>query len=47
MLQAKSEISNTDLSKLPKTITPLNAIIENIVICNEELENLSMTNSID
>ncbi|XP_011168736.1 uncharacterized protein LOC105202059 isoform X1 [Solenopsis invicta] len=41
VLQAKEEISHVKLAKeLPKTATPLNAIIEDIVIYNEELENL-------
>ncbi|KYN07534.1 PREDICTED: uncharacterized protein LOC108780814 [Cyphomyrmex costatus] len=41
ILQAKEELSNVKLAEeLPKTITPLNAIIEDIVICNEELTNL-------
>ncbi|XP_012539122.1 uncharacterized protein LOC105838245 [Monomorium pharaonis] len=41
ILQAKEEISRVKLTKgLPKTATPLNAIIEDIVISNEELENL-------
>jgi len=45
ILQAKEEVSNVKLAKeLPKTIAPLNAIIEDIVICNEELANL-MSNS--
>lgn len=45
VLQARDEISKVILPKeLPKTSTPLNAIIEDIVINNEELENLSMKN---
>jgi len=41
VLQAKEELSNVKLTKeLPKTVAPLNAIIEDIVICNEELANL-------
>lgn len=41
ILQAKEEISNVKLAKeLPKTVAPLNAIIEDIVICNEEFMNL-------
>ncbi|XP_012059819.1 PREDICTED: uncharacterized protein LOC105623027 [Atta cephalotes] len=41
VLQAKEELSNVKLAKeLPKTVAPLNAIIEDIVICNEELANL-------
>ncbi|KYN30562.1 hypothetical protein ALC56_15258 [Trachymyrmex septentrionalis] len=41
VLQAKEELSNVKLRKeLPKTVAPLNAIIEDIVICNEELANL-------
>lgn len=41
VLQAKDEIFNMkDLAKeLPKTTTPLSKVIEDIVICNEELEN--------
>lgn len=47
VLQAKDEIFNMkDLAKeLPKTTTPLSKVIEDIVICNEELENWSMTNT--
>lgn len=30
---------------LPKTTTPLNKVIEDIVIYNEKLENWSMTNN--
>ncbi|XP_018372548.1 PREDICTED: uncharacterized protein LOC108767287 isoform X1 [Trachymyrmex cornetzi] len=41
VLQAREELSNVKLAKeLPKTVAPLNAIIEDIVICNEELTNL-------
>ncbi|XP_029176641.1 uncharacterized protein LOC114944766 [Nylanderia fulva] len=47
VLQAKDEIFNIkDLTKeLPKTATPLTKVIEDIVICNEALENLSMANN--
>ncbi|CAL1684928.1 unnamed protein product [Lasius platythorax] len=47
VLQAKDEICNMkNLAKgLPKTTTPLNKVIEDIVIYNEELENWSMTNN--
>jgi len=45
VLQARDEIANINLAKeLPKTTTPLNSIIEDIVIYNEELANLSITN---
>lgn len=45
VLRAKEEISNVKLAKgLPKTAAPLNAIIEDIVIYNEELENLISNN---
>ncbi|XP_025074551.1 uncharacterized protein LOC105429164 [Pogonomyrmex barbatus] len=41
VLQAKKEILDVKLAKeLPKTVAPLNTIIEDIVIFNEELENL-------
>jgi len=47
VLQAKEEISNIKLAKgLPKTVAPLNEIIEDIVIYNEELGNL-MSNSVE
>lgn len=46
VLQAKDEIRNKkNLAALPKTTTPLNKVIEDIVIYNEELENWSMTNN--
>lgn len=46
VLQAKDEISNMDLSRrLPKITVPLNATIEDIIIYNEELENLDLTNN--
>ncbi|XP_029676397.1 uncharacterized protein LOC115243480 [Formica exsecta] len=46
VLQAKDEICNKkNLAALPKTTTPLNKVIEDIVIYNEELENWSMTNN--
>ncbi|XP_050459880.1 uncharacterized protein LOC126855871 [Cataglyphis hispanica] len=46
VLQAKDEICNMkNLAALPKTTTPLNKVIEDIVIYNEELENWSMTNN--
>lgn len=42
VLRAKEEISKVNLPRgLSKTNTPLSAIIEDIVINNEELENLS------
>jgi hypothetical protein len=45
VLRARDEIANVNLSReLPKTSTPLNSIIEDIVIYNEELANLSITN---
>ncbi|XP_014478359.1 PREDICTED: uncharacterized protein LOC106746340 [Dinoponera quadriceps] len=48
ILRAKDEISNMDLTKrLPKTITPLNATIEDIIIYNEELENQNLTDNVD
>ncbi|KAL6448150.1 hypothetical protein ACFW04_000278 [Cataglyphis niger] len=46
VLQAKDEICNMkNLAALSKTTTPLNKVIEDIVIYNEELENWSMTNN--
>lgn len=46
VLQAKDEICNMkNLATLAKTTTPLNKVIEDIVIYNEELENWSMTNN--
>ncbi|EZA56709.1 uncharacterized protein LOC105278014 isoform X2 [Ooceraea biroi] len=45
ILRARDEIANISVPKaLPKTTTSLNSIIEDIVIYNEELANLSMTN---
>ncbi|XP_011864062.1 PREDICTED: uncharacterized protein LOC105559977 [Vollenhovia emeryi] len=42
VLRAKEEISNVKLAKgLPETAAPLNAIIEDIIVCNEQLENLN------
>lgn len=34
-----------NLAILPKTTTPLNKVIEDIVVHNEELENWNMTNN--
>lgn len=46
ILRAKDEICNIkNLATLPKTATPLNKVIEDIVVCNEELENWNMTNN--
>lgn len=48
VLQAKDEICKIkNLAGLPKTTTPLNKVIEDIVISNEELENWNMTNNIN
>jgi len=46
ILRAKDEICNMkNLAILPKTTTPLNKVIEDIVVHNEELENWNMTNN--
>lgn len=46
ILRAKDEIRNMkSLPTLPKTTTPFNEIIEDILVHNEELEKWNMSNN--